>query len=127
MRVRDAEGSDALLLADPEEAIETIVSGIREGAKGFRKRGGVLGLSGGIDSSVVAALASRAFGGENVLGVLMPEADSSEGALELSRLAAESAGIRTTLEDITPILEESGCYRRRDEAFKRVIPDYGPG
>lgn len=100
---------------------------MRNEARAFRRRGAVLGLSGGIDSSVVAALAARAFGPDNVLGVLMPEADSSEDTLMLSRLAAESAGISTELEEITPILEAVGCYRRRDAAFKRVIPEYGPG
>ena len=83
-----------------------------------------MGLSGGIDSTVVATLAARAFGPERVLGVLMPEADSAPDTLSLSRVAAESAGIETVLEDITPLLEASGCYRRRDEAIRRVLPEY---
>lgn len=120
-------GPNVLRLPDPEAAIELITDGLKREARAFRRRGGVLGLSGGIDSSVVAALAARAFGPSNVLGVMMPEADSSEDTLQLSRLAAESSGIETVLEDITATLESVGCYRRRDEAFKRVIPDYGPG
>lgn len=120
-------GPHVLHLSDPEQAIEAIAEGMRREVRAFRRRGGVLGLSGGIDSSVVAALAARAFGPGNVLGVLMPEADSSADTLMLSRLAADSAGIETVLEEITPILDAVGCYRRRDEAFKRVIPQYGPG
>jgi len=125
--VAEAFGPHVLRLPDPEASIEAIAAGMRREVRAFRRKGGVLGLSGGIDSSVVAALAARAFGPKNVLGVLMPEADSSADTLMLSRLAAESAGIGTVLEEITPILDAVGCYRRRDEAFKRVIPDYGPG
>ena len=120
-------GPEALKLADPTATIEEIIGGLVREVRGFRRRGAVLGLSGGIDSSVVAALAARAFGPENVLGVLMPEADSSPDTLYLSKLAAESAGIGTVLEEITAILEAAGCYRRRDEAFRSVIPRYGPG
>ncbi len=123
----EAFGPHVLRLADPEAAIAAITEGMRREVRAFRRKGGVLGLSGGIDSTVVAALAARAFGPGNVLGVLMPEADSSEDTLRLSRLAASSAGIETVLEEITPILDAVGCYRRRDEAFKRVIPEYGPG
>ncbi len=123
----EAFGPHVLRLADPEAAIAAITEGMRREVRAFRRKGGVLGLSGGIDSTVVAALAARAFGPGNVLGVLMPEADSSEDTLRLSRLAASSAGIETVLEEITPILDAVGCYRRRDEAFKRVLPEYGPG
>lgn len=122
-----AFGPHVLTIPDAEAAIEEITSGMRREVRGFRRKGAVLGLSGGIDSSVVAALAARAFGPSNVLGVLMPEADSSADTLMLSHLAAESQGIGTVLEEITPILEAVGCYKRRDEAFKRVIPEYGPG
>ena len=120
-------GPQVLRLANAEMAIDQITEGMRREVRAFRRKGGVLGLSGGIDSSVVAALAARAFGGDNVLGLLMPEADSSPDTLRLSRMAAEAAGIPTTLEVITPILEAFGCYQRRDEAFARVVPEYGPG
>jgi NAD+ synthase len=93
----------------------------------LRRRGAVLGLSGGIDSSVVAALCVRALGKDRVLGLFMPEADSSGDSLVLGKLLADSLGIRTITEDITGILEASGCYRRRDEAIRRVLPAYGPG
>ena len=119
-----AFGFEALRLPDPEAAIAEITGGLRRSAREFRRKGAVVGISGGIDSSVVAALAARAFGPGNVLGVLMPEADSSEETLSLGRLAADSAGIESVLENITPILEGVGAYRRRDEAIRRVIPEY---
>lgn len=120
-------GPASLVLRDPQAVIDSITKQMVEAARSFRRRGGVVGLSGGIDSSVVAALASRAFGPENVLGVMMPEAESSADTLRLSKLAASALGIDTVLEDITPILEGAGCYRRRDEALRRVIPQYGEG
>lgn len=93
----------------------------------FKKKGLVVALSGGIDSSVVGALAVRALGANRVLGILMPERDSSPDTLEFSSLIAQHLGINTVHEDITPILEAAGCYRRRDEAIHQVIPQFGPG
>ena len=127
MPERQVVGFEALTLDDPASTVDAIVEGLRHTARGFRRRGGVLGISGGIDSSVVAALAARAFGADRVVGVLMPESDSSPDTLRLSRLAAKAFGIPTVLEDITSVLEAVGCYRRRDAAFRRVLPDYGDG
>lgn len=93
----------------------------------FKKKGVVVALSGGIDSSVVGALAVRALGPERVLGLLMPERDSSTDTLSLSRQVAAHLGVRIVHEDITPILEAAGCYRHRDEAIKSVIPEFGSG
>ena len=95
--------------------------------RGMRKRGVVLGLSGGVDSSVCAALCARALGPERVLGILMPERESSPDSLDLGRLAAASADIPTVVEDITGVLDAAGCYSRRDEAIRSLIPEYGPG
>src|SRR5206468_6466336 len=95
--------------------------------KQLRKRGVVLGLSGGVDSSVVAGLAVRAFGAANVFGVLVPEQDSDPDSLRLGRTVASWLGTDFAVEDITPILVGAGCYRRRDEFIRRLIPEYGPG
>src|SRR4051812_430750 len=90
----------------------------------LKRKGAVLGLSGGIDSSVAAALCVRALGADRVLGLLMPEMDSSADSLWLGQMLADHFGIETILEDITSTLEAAGCYRRRDEAIRMVIPDY---
>jgi NAD+ synthase len=117
-----------VLELDAEAAVEEIVAGLKEVVgRRLRKRGAVLGLSGGIDSSVCAALCARAFGAERVLGVLMPESDSADDTVDLSELAASAFGIETVLEDITPILDAAGCYSRRDAAFRSVLPEYGEG
>ena len=92
----------------------------------LRRRGAVVGLSGGIDSSVTAALCVAALGPANVLGVLMPEKDSDPESLRLGRLVADTFGIRHVVEDIAPTLSAAGCYRRRDDAIRELFPDYGP-
>jgi len=113
---------------DCSRQTEAIVEVLREQVlRRFKKRGAVVALSGGIDSSVVGALCVRAFGKERVLGLLMPEKDSSAETLRLSSLVSDHLGVPTVLEDISHILDVVGCYRRRDEAIRSVVPDYGPG
>ncbi len=122
-----AELSPAVLELDSAAAVEEICEGLNETVRRqLRKRGAVVALSGGIDSSTVAGLCAKAFGSEGVIAVLMPERDSSEDTLELSRSVADAFGIETVLEDITEILDATGCYERRDAAFKEIIPGYGP-
>ncbi len=91
----------------------------------LRRRGAVVGLSGGIDSSVTAALCARALGKDRVVGLFMPEDESSEDSLRLGRELIETLGITGVVEDIGPTLEALGCYHRRDEAIRKVIPEYG--
>lgn len=93
----------------------------------LRRRGAVLGLSGGIDSSVTAALCVRALGADRVLGLLMPEKDSDLESLSLGQLMADTLGIKTVIEDIEPVLTAAACYARRDACIRKVVPDYGPG
>jgi NAD+ synthase len=93
----------------------------------LRRRGAVVGISGGVDSSVVLGLCVRALGAERVLGVMMPEKDSSASSVDLARLAADRFGVDTVLEEMTPTLTGLGCYERRDEAIRRVFPEYTAG
>jgi NAD+ synthase len=92
-----------------------------------RKRGLVLGLSGGIDSSVCAALAARAIGPQNVFCLYMPENDSDPESLRLGKSVASAFGLQGEVENIGPTLEAMGCYARRDAFIREVVPDYGPG
>jgi NAD+ synthase len=116
------------LRIDPAAATEQIVEAVRRQVlKDLRRRGVVIGLSGGVDSSVVAALCARAVGPDKVLGVLMPEQDNDPDSLRLGELVASQLRIQSVLEDITPILAGAGCYRRRDEFIRRMFPEYGPG
>jgi NAD+ synthase len=93
----------------------------------LRRKGAVVGISGGIDSAVVTFLCARAFGPARVLGLLMPERQSSPDTALLSRMVAEAAGVPAQLEDITPLLDATGCYRRQEEAIKLAVPEFGPG
>ncbi|QRR35370.1 NAD(+) synthase [Hydrogenophaga sp. YM1] len=93
----------------------------------LRRRGLVVAISGGIDSSVCAALSVRAVGADKVFGLLLPERDSSGFSSERGRLLAEHLGIRYQVHDIAPALEALGCYQQRDEAIRRVVPAYGEG
>jgi NAD+ synthase len=114
-----------LLKIDYQKEADRIAAFMRETVgRRFKRKGVVIGLSGGIDSSTCAALAIRAFGKDRVFGILMPERDSSGETLGLSRGLAESLGIQYAHEDISGILEATGCYRRRDEAIRKVVPDY---
>jgi len=92
----------------------------------LRRRGGVIGISGGIDSSVTLALAVRALGAENLLGVMLPEKDSSPESRILAQKLANHLGVKTIVEDISSALQGLKCYTRRDEAVKRIIPEFNP-
>ena len=114
------------LKIDADLVQAAIVAAIRDQVLGqLRRRGVVLGLSGGVDSSVVAALSVKALGPSRVLGLLMPEEDSDPDSLRLGRMLGELLGIDTILEDIRPILKAAGCYQRRDDSIRKVFPDYG--
>ncbi len=120
--------SAEVLQLDAARTAEEIQAGIREQVfDRLKRKGVVLGLSGGIDSSVAAALCARALGRGRVLGLFLPEADSSTESLRLGRLLAETLGIQARCEDISPILKAAGCYQRRDEAIRGLIPEYGDG
>ncbi|WP_319562181.1 NAD(+) synthase [Marispirochaeta sp.] len=103
------------------ESIRTVVS------LKLKRQGVVVALSGGIDSSTVAALCVKALGSDKVFGLQMPEQHSSGDTLDLSGLVAESFGIESIHQDITEVLTALGCYSRQEAAYRRLIPEYGPG
>jgi NAD+ synthase len=114
-----------LLRIDAASEVDNICGSLRrQVGSQLKRRGVVLGLSGGIDSSVCAALAARALGPTRVMGILMPEKESSDDSRSLAELLAAQLNIRTIVEDITPLLDAAGCYRRRDDAIRSVIPAY---
>jgi NAD+ synthase len=120
--------SKDVLKLDPEKEVQKISNRMREiMAKDLKRRGAVLGLSGGIDSSVTAALCVRAFGPTRVVGILMPERHSADESLRLGHVVADHLGIEAIEEDITQILEALGFYERYDSAVQMVIPEYGTG
>lgn len=111
----------------PVAETERLCEELRQGVFGtMKKQGGVVGISGGIDSSVVLALAARAFGPERVVGVLLPERESNPESEHLANILAKPLGVSTVLENISGALDGFACYQRRDEAIQRVIPEYEP-
>jgi len=116
------------LVIDPAQVTSHICQVLSHQVRSvLRRRGAVVALSGGVDSSVVAALCARALGSENVLGVLMPERDSSPDALRLGTMVATALGVATIIEDIAPALTALGCYTRQIEAIREVFPEYAEG
>ncbi len=116
------------LRIDSELETSRVATALRDHlASVLGRRGLVVAMSGGIDSSVCAGLAVRAVGPNRVLGLMLPERESDPASLALARTWADALGIEQVVEDIAPMLEACGCYRRRDAAIARVVPEYGPG
>ena len=122
------ELSKAVLHIDPEKEVAKISKRLRDlMVNRLKRRGIIIGLSGGIDSSVTTALAVKTFGQARVLALLMPERHSAGETLKLSSNVADHFGVKSIHEDISGILEAVGFYRRYDEAVRLVIPEYGEG
>jgi len=118
--------SPKVLDIDPAAETERIVKWLRDETRGLHRSGAVLGISGGIDSSVCLALCVRAFGSGRVVPLLLPEKDSDPVSERLARQLADRYRVEPLLEVITPALDGYGCYQRRDEAIARVFPEYDP-
>lgn len=108
-----------------KKEIEGISNKIRSIVFGELKRDGVVvGISGGIDSAVVAALAVKALGNEKVLGVILPEKDSNESSKRLGIEIAEKLGIKYEIQDITNQLEGFGVYNKIDSIIKKYYENF---
>ena len=117
-----------VLKIDQEAEIQKISTGWRETVlKRLKKRGAIVAISGGIDSSCCAGLAVRTFGTKKVFGLLLPERDSSSESVRLGKKLAEHLGIQYVVENIQPTLAAIGCYARYDAAVKSVFPHFGEG
>lgn len=113
---------------DTEKVVDDICKSIRSSLGGVLKRRGlVIGISGGIDSSVSLALAVKAVGKDKIFTLQMPERHSSDDTLGISGRLAQHFDVATAHEDITPILKAVNFYDKYDAAIKSVIPEYGEG
>ncbi len=118
-------GAETLAIDCAREAAhiaEFLVQSVRR----LNRRGVVLGISGGIDSAACAALAVDALGPGRVFGLLMPERDMVDDSHDRAERLCKQLGITYAIEDVGPSLEAIGCYQRRDDAIRTVVPDYGP-
>ncbi len=117
-----------LIDIDLEKEVERIIEWIRGSIfADQRRKGVVLGLSGGIDSTICTYLAERAIGKERVLCIKMPEKESDTISSDLADVVINDLGVNSMTEDITAILEGAKAYERRDDAIRRIIPEYGEG
>lgn len=116
------------LRLNPAQATQAIAEALRQQVGTVLRRSGlVVAMSGGIDSSVCAALAVQAVGPKRVVGLALPERESDRESLALAKELAMQLGIELLVEDISPALAASGCYTRRDAAIRRIVPEYGDG
>lgn len=112
---------------DARAESERIVEALRNRVhRVLRRHGGVVGISGGVDSSVALALSVRAFGPQKVAAIIMPETDSQSESETLARQLARHYGVTPVLENITQVLQGFDCYTRRDDAIRRVYPQFDP-
>ena len=118
---------DILIIPNVGNEVDRITFKLREDIHGILKRNGaVVGISGGIDSSVTLALAVKALGENKVIGVMLPEKDSNSESKELALKLAETFNVQTVEENITKALDGFNCYQRRDEAVASIFPEYNP-
>ena len=118
--------SDVLRL-DPESEADRICQFIKEQVLGrYRRKGAVIGISGGIDSALMSALCVRALGVDRVFGLILPEKESNPISEPYAREQADALGVKTGQVDLTPILSLLGVYERKDGVIRRLCPDYDP-
>jgi len=104
---------------------DRIIAFIRDQLQSMHRKGIVIGLSGGVDSALSAALSVKAIGKERVLALLLPDKESSPKSAEFASKHAKLLGIETMTIDITPVLEAFGTYEKRDAVAKAIYPEFG--
>jgi NAD+ synthase len=111
---------------DTEKVRAIITDHLRKTVKTIHRDGFVVGLSGGIDSTLTAHLAVEAVGAQKVLGVIMPERESSPESRELALDLAQKLQIEYHEVDLTRPLEGLDAYNKRDAVVRRYFPSYDP-
>ena len=118
---------DILHLENIDEICNEIITKLKNDvALRLQRRGAIIGISGGIDSSVCMALSAKAFGSERVTAIMLPEQDSNDDSKNLALKLANKFNVETIEENITKALDGFGCYQRRDEAIANVITNFNP-
>ena len=117
-----------VLKIDPAQELERLSKFIVEQMNVVLRRKGVMvGLSGGIDSACIAAVAVHAIGKERVVGLVLPETESNPISSEYAIKHAQALGIEHRQINITPTVDSVVHYKWRDEYMQKLIPDYKPG
>src|SRR5512143_3645621 len=121
------EFSKNVLKFDLAGEAERVSAFIRGQLQSMHRKGIVIGISGGVDSALAAALSVKALGKDKVIGLILPDKESSPQSAEFAAKHAAALGIETILIDITSMLEAFGTYEKRDAVAKSIFPEFGPG
>lgn len=122
-----AFGPDILKI-DVEKETGRVVEFLQEQVKTvYRRTGIVVGLSGGIDSAVMAELSVRAMGRDLVMGLVLPERESNPVSSSYAKAHAEKMGIAHREVDITSTVNSVMAYEQRDDYIRTLVPEYAPG
>jgi len=117
-----------VLKIDPAQQLEKLSKFIVEQLTViFRRKGVIVGLSGGIDSACIAAIAVHALGKEKVVGLILPETESNPISSEYAIKLAQTLGIEHRQIYITPTVDSVVQYKWRDEFIQKLIPEYEAG
>jgi NAD+ synthase len=124
----DLKFSKDIIKLDCEKTVNELIEKMKQQTYvDLNRQGAVIGTSGGIDSSLVAALSAKAFGPKRMYGVMLPDKDSSPDSQNLGKELAETYGYKYEVNDVTEALKGAGCYKYRDAAFRQVFPDWQEG
>ena len=119
------EISELIKIKNIENKINEITNFIKnEVFEIYQKKGVAVGLSGGIDSAITAALCTKSIGSEKILGLILPEKESDVNSKNLALQIAEKYNIETKSIDITNILESFGVYENKEKIVKEKFPNY---
>lgn len=114
-----------IALNDIDESINKICNFIKDEIfNKFQRTGAILGLSGGVDSAVTAALCARSIGSDKIRGLILPEKESNPTSITHAKKVAEKYNIKSETIDITPILESFGVYQNKERIIREKFPDF---
>jgi NAD+ synthase len=113
-----------ILKIDCAKEAERICDFLRQQTLRLKRHGAVIGLSGGIDSALSAALCVKALGKDKVLGIMLPDKESSPDSERFATRHAECLGISLEKVDISPMLEAFESYEKRDAVARSIFPEF---
>ena len=113
-----------VLKIDCAREAERVANFIRQQTMRLKRSGAVIGLSGGVDSALSAAACVRALGKDKVLGLMLPDKESSPDSEAFATTHAQQLGIAFEKVDISPMLEAFGSYEKRDAVARSIFPEF---
>jgi NAD+ synthase len=117
-----------VLKINPEQELQKLSDFVVEQVNiVFRRKGVIVGLSGGIDSACMAAIAVHAIGKEKVVGLILPEKESNPISSQFAEKHARALGIEHREIDISATVDSVVRYGWRDEYIKNLVPEYQSG